>query len=224
MLFDGFDLIDLTHTLSSNVPSWDDTCGFHFVAENENDQITMHTSTGTHIDAPAYFFDDGFTIASLPLQQLFIPACVIDLSKKTTAKMIVSPKDIEEYESTHGLIPANSLVIAYTGWDRHWADPKAYRNADAKGQLHFPTWGVPALELLLTKKIAGVAIDTLALESLTSSFPGHKLLMSANKYVIENIANCHRLPPKGAFVIALPLKIEKCSESPARVIGLVPES
>jgi kynurenine formamidase len=45
--------------------------------------------------------------------------------------------------------------------------------------------------------------------------------MRANIYIIENIANCQHLPPKGAFVMALPLKIEKCNEAPARVIGLV---
>lgn len=216
-----FDLVDLTHTLSSKVPTWDGSLGFSLKSEGENDQIFVHTSTGTHIDAPGYFFEKGFMIDTLPLKSMVSLACVMNLSEKATSHTVVLPSDIEEYEATHGPIPPHSLVVAYTGWSRHWSNPKAYRNADAKGHLHFPTWGVPALELLLKKQIVGVAIDTLALEPLNSSFPGHKLLMHANKYIIENIAHCHRLPPKGSYILALPLKIH-VHEAPARVIGMIP--
>ena len=59
------------------------------------------------------------------------------------------------------------------------------------------------------------------LQRLFSTFPGHKLLFSKNKYIIENMANLHKLPARGAYVIALPLKIEKGGEAPARVVGLV---
>lgn len=220
-MFEKYTLIDLTHSLNSKIPTWNDSCGFTL---DEEDKITTYTSSGTHIDAPSYFAAKSHSIDTLPLEQLLAPACVIDVSKKTSPSYQISPQDVLEYETTHGPIPKNSLVIAYTGWDRYWTDPKAYRNADAKGQMHFPTFGIETLELLLTRKIAGVAIDTLALESLSSaSFPGHRLLFEANKYIIENIANVSKLPPKGAFVIALPLKIEKGAEAPARVIGLIPK-
>jgi kynurenine formamidase len=86
----------------------------------------------------------------------------------------------------------------------------------------FPTFGLEAIQLLLARNVAGIAIDTLALESLASSFPGHKRLFEHNRYIIENIANADKLPPKGAFVLALPLKIEKGEEAPARVVGLIP--
>jgi kynurenine formamidase len=210
-------IIDLTHPLNTNIPTWDGLRGFSL----ENDEIRMFTSSGTHIDAPAYFSENGFSVDTIPLPQLVAPACVIDLSKRATEKTVVSPEDITHFEASFGPIAPNSLVIAYTGWSRHWPDMKTYRNEDVHGQLHFPTWGVPALEMLLTRQIAGVAIDTLALEPLNSSFPGHNLLMRANKYIIENIANCHLLPPKGATIITLPLKIEKGSESPARVVALI---
>lgn len=115
----------------------------------------------------------------------------------------------------------HSIVIGFTGWSRHWTNPKAYRNADANGHTHFPTFELSAIEALVKKKIAGVAIDTLALEPLDSSFPAHKLLLGSSKYIIENIANAWELPPKGAYILALPLKIQKGPEAPARVIGLM---
>ena len=47
------------------------------------------------------------------------------------------------------------------------------------------------------------------------------MLFKEKKYIIENIANGDLLPPKGAYVMALPLKIQNGGESPARVIALI---
>jgi len=220
-MFEKYKMIDLTHPLNSKIPTWDGKKGFQM---KERDQVHLFTHSGTHIDAPSYFGQKGDSIDRISLKQLLVPACVLDLSNKATSTYEVAVDDILQYETTHGRIPKNSLVIAYTGWSLHWPNKKSYRNADKKGKACFPTFGLNALKLLLKRKIAGVAIDTLALESLTSTFPGHKLLFSKNKYIIENIANVDKLPPKGAFVIALPLKIEKGYEAPARVIGLIARS
>ncbi len=195
------------------MPTWDGAQGFEL---DENDKITIQSSTGTHMDLPSYFSGKGFTAETLPLEHLVVQAHVIDLSKTATAETIISPGDIHKYEATHGPIAKNSLVIAYTGWSLHWPNPKAYRN-DTK----FPTFGLPAIELLHSRRPAGVAIDTLALEKLGGTYPGHKLLMDAGMYIIENLCNCSQLPPKNFTVIALPLKVENLSEAPARVIALI---
>ena len=181
----------------------------------------MATSSGTHVDAPSYFAKNGASIDALSLKQLLIPACVLNLTLKASPTYQISPDDIIEHESAHGPIPKNSLIIAYTGWSHRWSDPKTYRNVGPKGTPRFPTFGLDTIKLLLKRKIAGVAIDTLALEPLDSTFPSHKLLFSKNKYIIENIANAHKLPSNGAFVVVLPLKIEGAAEAPARVIGLI---
>lgn len=218
--FKSSQVIDLTQTLSSQIPSWDGSIAFSL---KDEDQICMLTSAGTHIDAPAIFFEQGMSIDQIPFSQLFGPACVIDVSKKAEADYQIQPRDIEEYEAIYGPIPQHSIVVGYTGWSRFWNDPKAYRNADAKGRLHFPTFAVSAIELLLKRKISGVAIDTLALEPLHSTFPAHQLLLGASKFIIENIANASKLPPKGAYIFAVPLKIEKGPEAPARVFALIEE-
>lgn len=210
--------IDLTHSLSPKIPSWDDSFVFRL---SEKDQIAMRTSSGTHIDFPGYFIEKGMAVDQFPLDRLFGPACLIDVSKKAGPSYQISLEDIERYEADYGSIPEQSIVVGFTGWSRHWTNPKAYRNADEKGHTHFPVFAFSALQALVERKIAGVAIDTFALESLQSSFPAHKLLLGAGKFIIENIANASQLPPKGACILALPLKIENGKESPARVIGLL---
>ena len=44
----------------------------------------------------------------------------------------------------------------------------------------------------------------------------------SNKYGLASLTNLDQLPPKGAIVIAPPLKIVQGSGSPVRVIALVP--
>lgn len=211
-------MIDLTHPLCSDIPSWNGSSAFRL---SDKDQISMLTSSGTHIDTPALFFEEGMTIDQIPLHQLVGPACVIDVSKKAEADYQISSSDIDRYEAEYGIIPPLSIVVGFTGWSRHWTSPKAYRNADGKGHTHFPTFELSAIEELMKRKISGVAIDTLALESLDSSFRAHKLLLGSGKYIIENIANAWELPPKGSYILALPLKIQNGLEAPSRVIGLM---
>lgn len=46
--------------------------------------------------------------------------------------------------------------------------------------------------------------------------------MGANVPGLENIANLDRLPLRGAYVIALPMKIAGGSGGPLRVVALLP--
>jgi len=61
-------------------------------------------------------------------------------------------------------------------------------------------------------------------DCLDTTFSVHQRILGAGKYIIENIANCHKMPAQGAYMIALPLNLEQGAEAPARIIGLVPVS
>lgn len=226
MIFENFTIIDLTHSLSSSIPIWDNSCGFQLEIGTDNDEIVINTSAGTHIDAPAHFFKEKETIDTLSLNKLLAPACVIDVSEKATDDYAISLRDIQNYEAAYGQIEKGCLVVGHTGWSRHWDDAKAYRNVDANGEMHFPTFSIQAIEYLLSKRIVGIGIDSFAPEPIrfsNPSYPIHELLFKEEKYIIENMANCACLPPKGAYIIALPLKVQKAGEAPARVIALIPK-
>ena len=55
-------------------------------------------------------------------------------------------------------------------------------------------------------------------------FPAHNLLHAADKYGLASLANLGKLPPKGAILIAAPLKLVKGTGSPVRAMALVPRS
>lgn len=220
--------IDLTHTLTPEAPTWNGSCGFCLEVKKDYDQlfrvqqIKMHAGVGTHMDAPSHRFSGVFSISDISLDHLITPACLIDVSKKAGQDYEISLHDVHEYEKAYGTIPANALVIGYTGWERYWLEPNKYRNEDAQGQMHFPAFSGDAAELLVSRKIAGIAIDTLSPDCLDPAFPVHLALLGSGKYIIENIAHASKLPPKGAYVIALPLNAAGATEAPARVIGLIP--
>lgn len=52
----------------------------------------------------------------------------------------------------------------------------------------------------------------------------HAAFLGANKYIVENVANAHLLPPKGSFIMALPLKTAGGTEAPVRLIALLPHT
>jgi kynurenine formamidase len=89
--------------------------------------------------------------------------------------------------------------------------------------MHFPAFSARAVELLLTRNITGIAIDTLSPDCRDKSYSVHKLVLGEGKYIIENIANCAHIPPKGSYAIVLPLRIEEATESPIRIVALVPK-
>lgn len=222
-----FKVVELTHLLNPEVPTWNGSCGFCLEIKKDYDQIfrvqqmKMHAGVGTHMDAPSHRIQGGFSIADIPLEKFIVPACVIDVSAKADADYEVSIEDLDEYEKKYGQIPPGCLVIAYTGWSRFWSDSDAYRNVDVNGQMHFPAFSAKAAEFLLTRDIAGIAIDTLSPDCLDLNFSVHKIILGGGKYIIENIANCSQIPASGTHVIALPLRVEAATESPIRIIGLI---
>lgn len=187
-------------------------------------QMDLQAGVGTHMDAPAHCIPGGASIADIPLEQLIVPVAMIDVSAKADANYEISSKDIEDYEKNYGTIVKNSLVVGFTGWSRFWNDAKAYRNEDAQGQRHFPAFSAEAAALLIKRDIAGIAIDTLSPDCSDLAYPVHKLILGAGKYIIENIADCSPLPPSGSYAIALPMRVESGTESPIRIISLIPRS
>lgn len=220
-----FKIVDLTQPLSSSAPTWNGSCGFCLEMKKDYDrmfrveQLKMHAGVGTHMDAPSHRFQGGMSIADIPLEQFIVPAHVIDVSNRSGADYELSVEDIKSYEASHGMISSGSLVIGYTGWSRFWLDAAAYRNVDAEGKMHFPAFSAKAAELLLQRKIVGIAIDTLSPDCADQDYPVHRLILGEGKYIIENIADCSAMPKAGAYVIALPLRAES-TESPIRIIGL----
>ncbi|MFN8391377.1 MAG: cyclase family protein [Bdellovibrionota bacterium] len=220
-------IIDLTHDLSADTPTWEADCGFELLLETDYhyslepdrfrvQRITSRAGIGTHIDAPAHCFPNTPCVDEIELQSLISSCVVIKASCESDEGYVFTPKDIEDFESKHGTIPSSSFALFFSGWSKHWGHRERYRN-----DLRFPSVHHETAKLLLERNISGLGIDTLSPDCGGRSFPVHREILGAGKYLVENVANAESLPPTGATVLILPMKIEGGTEAPVRMVALL---
>jgi kynurenine formamidase len=225
---------DLTHTLSPEfpfIPVQNKTFPFRMsaIATVAADgvyanrwELTEHV--GTHLDAPSHFHEGGLSIDELPLANLFAPLVVIDISDRARreADTTVSKGDVLGWEREHGPIPRGAAVFVRTGWDARAKDAPTFVNLDAQGVMHFPGFGVAAIDWLVAERdIAGVGIDTLSIDpGPDTAYPVHKRLFASGKWAVECLANLATIPASGASVLVAPVKVRHASGAPARVVAL----
>lgn len=217
-------LVDLTHTVHEDIPTWSGESGFSMLLTSNYDKLFRTQEfccvggLGTHMDAPAHIIKNGKTIAELPLESLIAPVHIIYINTHQEADYAFTIQDIKDYEEKYGAITPKSLVILYSGWGEKWANPQEYRNPDKSNILHFPRLSEEAAKYLLDKDIAGIAVDTLSPDGADYNFPVHKLFLADNKIIIENLVYKRGLPEVGAMLICLPLKLQDGTESPIRAV------
>ena len=135
--------------------------------------------------------------------------------------------EVKAWEAAHGRVPDGAIVLLRTGWSARWPDKKRYLGDDTPGDasaLHFPSYGREAVRWLVDeRKVAAIGVDTASIDHGPSKdFPVHQVVAAANVPGLENLASLEALPARGAWVIALPMKIGGGSGGPLRAIALVP--
>lgn len=200
--------------------------GYYYAANN----FSAAEHGGTHLDAPIHFAEGKWTTDQIPLERLVGEAVVVDVrpQAESSADYRVDRPAIETWERDNGGIPEDAIVLFRTGWGRRWPDRATYLGTlrtgpKAVSELHFPGIDSAAAQWLVDRKVKAVGIDTPSIDyGQSSSFPTHRLLFASNIPAFENVANLDRLPPRGSFVIALPMKIKGGSGGPLRIVALVP--
>jgi len=185
---------------------------------------------GTHLDAPLHFARGMWSVAEVPIDRLVGPAVVIDVRADavTDPNYTLTRNDVARFEAVHGRIPDGAIVLLDTGYAERWPDRQRYLGDDTPGdasKLRFPSYGAEAVRWLIEKReVRVLGVDTASIDPGASrDFPVHRIAGAANVVGLENLTNVHRLPPVGAWVVALPMKISGGSGAPARVIALVPQ-
>ena len=239
LAFDESKVLDMTYPFDESTIYWPTakpftlekvaagmTKGGYWYAANN---MSLAEHGGTHLDAPIHFAKGCWTTDEVPLQKLMGPAAVIDIRSEAAKDpdYRLRVEDLFNWEKSHGRIPEGALVLVYTGWGRYWPDKKKYLGTDKRGDvanLRFPGISREAAEFLVKEReIDAVGVDTASLDyGRSKDFIAHRILLGANKPGLENIANLDRLPPMGATIVALPMKIKGGSGGPVRLIAILP--
>ena len=236
---DDYRVVDLTHTYDDSTIYWP-TSPTSFELETLSEGATpggwfysakslcTPEHGGTHLDAPIHFDEQGMTVDALPLDSLLAAAVVIDVSEKAARDPAyrLSRQDVLDFEEAHGRIEAGWIVLLRTDWSERWPDRLSYMGDDTPGdasKLVFPSYGAEAAELLVTdREVAVLGVDTASIDyGPSTDFIVHRIAAAKNVAGLENLTNLKALPPTGAFVIALPMKIGGGSGGPVRVAAIV---
>ncbi len=237
----GGELVDLSHPYDAQTIFWPTAEPFRLekVAEGMTPQgyyyaannLSLAEHGGTHLDAPVHFAAGRWTVDQIPLDRLVGDAVVVDVADRCQDQpdYQVSVQDFARWEAQHGRIPENSILLVRTGYARYWPDAARYLGAAERGpgavpKLHFPGIHPDAARWLVANRpVKAVGIDTASLDYGQSTlFETHRVLYERNIPGLENLAALDRLPPRGARVVALPMKIAGGSGGPVRVVAVLP--
>ena len=187
--------------------------------------------TGTHFDAPIHWISGrdlaNNAVDTIPVEHFLAPACVVDCSAqaKANADYLLSVDDLLAFEKSHGRIAEGAWLLMRTDWSKR-RDPEAYQNFDEEGQ-HSPGPSAEAVRFLVDERnVLGFGSEAIGTDAgqgfhLRPPYPCHYYMHGSGKYGLQCLANLDLLPPTGAVLICPPLKIEKGSGSPLRVLALV---
>ena len=223
-------VVDLTHTLGPDFPTFSaqPQIEFETMVTLQKDGYNMYRwllveHTGTHIDAPFHFADDGLSADAIPVENLVVPLVVVDIRQKAQddPDAQLTPDDLEAFESANGPIPERACVAMLSGWDRH-VGSEMFRGADDQGVMHFPGFHVEAAQALMERDAAGIAVDTLSLDHGPSpDFATHYAWLPSNRWGLEAVAKLGELPATGATLVVGGPRIAGATGGPSRVLALV---
>jgi len=200
--------IDLTHTFVDNMPVFpgDPPSRLTRIASVEKEGYTDHSVTtamhvGTHMDAPLHMIAGGKHLDAYPPQKFTGPGVFVDARGKKT---------VDGAQLTERTVSRGSIVLVYTGMDRKFGT-EAY-NA-----------GYPPLTEAFARALVDAGVSIVGIDfinpDIEESFPIHKILLSGDVLIIENLTGLDRLERVKRFdVFAFPMKIH-AEAAPVRVIA-----
>lgn len=220
---------DLSHALTSEfnvIPgrpriAMDPIVGSGYDTGMNLNRLLLIEHTGTHIDAPRHFDNDGASLGEIPLADLIVPLAVIDFSSRFEADpdAALSPDDILAWESRHGRLPEGCCVAIHSGWN--FTEAMALF---AKGiRRGSPGFSPEAAEMLITERsVKGIAVDALSIDrgSNGPAYPVHQRWLRSGRWGIEGLTNLKAVPASGAVLIVGAAPVKDATGMPIRAIAL----
>ena len=210
---------DLTFDVETDMP----TCGtpWHQLVEitpmgkidtvgRNTSRIVLGSHSGTHMDAPYHFIDDGKTMEKLDINIMKGIVQIVDFRNKRAGD-VVTLDDVNKLKIT------GRMLFAF-GWYHNWKTDSYYKS--------FPYFSQEAIKFLIDGGIKLMAMDTPSPDDGSSikhigetDSPNHVSLLKNEVIIVEYLNNTDILDVNKQYeIVALPLKIKGSDGCPARVI------
>jgi len=159
----------------------------------------LDAHTGTHIDAPFHFLNNGKKIDVIPVDKFLGESIVVDLTN-------IKKRGIEKLDLIKSKIRKGDIVILKTS-------NKYKQNFD----FDFVYLAESGAKFLASKNIKGVGINALGIERSQPNYGTHKSLLSKDIAIFEGL-ELSKIKPGRYFFIGLPLKVKDGDASPMRAV------
>jgi len=233
--------IDLTYDFDENTIYWPTNTPFSHdtVFYGVTDKGFFYSSGsyaadehgGTHLDAPIHFSAEKKAVEQIKVDQLTGEGILVDISERALKDKdyLVSVEDFKHWETVNGIIPDHSMILLFTAYGQFWNNREKYigtslTGPEAVAELHFPGLHPDAAKWLVSKRnIKGIGLDTPSIDyGQSEDFLSHQILCEKEILIFENVANLEKLPAKGFYIVAFPMKIKGGSGAPLRIAAFIP--
>lgn len=207
---DSTEWIDITITIKDKMIAWPGESEVNIRRDMEISSgdaanlthLDMSAHTGTHMDAPLHFIENGNDISKMPLSAVIGEARVLEINDVD----VIDAGDLKKYD-----IKKDERILFKTrNSNLNW-----YNQPFSENFVHLST---EAAEYL-----AGIGVRTLGIDYLSISgykkneVSVHRAILEAGIWVIEGL-NLTGINPGKYDLICLPLKILEGDGAPARAI------
>ncbi len=205
-------ILDISVPLSARLPVWPgdpavvvERIRSISAGDASNDsRLSCSVHSGTHVDAPAHFVENGRTVDQLPLGTLVGPATVIEILEKS----VITPEILEK-----ALLPSEIRRLLIKTTNSHlWDDPHHPFYSD------FAALSAEAARWIVAKGIRLVGVDYLSVQRFRDPEPlTHRFLLQAGVVIVEGLDLRNVRPGEYSFA-CLPLKLAGSDGAPARAV------
>jgi arylformamidase len=166
-------------------------------------EIKMSCHTGTHVDAPDHFLNNGISVEDLSLDLLVGRAYVLHLPDvdTITASVLMNAE----------IPPRTRRLLFKTRNSEYWS------NGEKEFQTGYVALSADAAELLVDRNVKLVGIDYLSIAPYNMGTPVHTILLSAGVVVIEGL-DLSKVSQGRYTLHCLPMKLGGVEGAPARAI------
>jgi arylformamidase len=168
-------------------------------------QLTVGIHTGTHMDSPFHFFEEG-----APIDRVDLAHCVGEaqlLPIETPANGKIERAQLTSYREP---LARCSKVVLSTGWAKQWGRPEYF--------TQHPVITPDAADFLIECGVHLVGVDFPSVDH--APFLTHVALLSHNVLILENLTNLSEIRSPSFRLVAVPLKFTGRDGSPVRAIAL----
>lgn len=175
--------------------------------------VDMGSQTGTHVDAPYHFEDDGLRLHELELALFTGTGVVVDVRGAGPRERI----EWSRIEPFAGRLGPGVILLLCTGWS-------AYYGTDA--YYDHPFLDADACRRLLDLGIRTFCLDAVNIDETPDGthpgegYPVHHLIARAGGVIGENFRNLELVDFTNPFVSCLPIALENADGAPVRAVAM----